>query len=179
MGGKTSSKKWIRAESNFIALIATNQICQILAIFQWLNSKGLYLSLQIDRKNRCHVSPSSMKREMRKFFDVVVQWGPERNVKKSVMHMQSCANLLFFCRSRCLSFLLSTYERNISTDLVCVPMDLLPWAPVPLGFPAVLGLWEGGTGARGVEVYLGDLPDDEPVLEGLDWYWKKKERVLK
>ena len=58
-------------------------------------------------------------------------------------------------------------------------MDLLPWAPVPLGFPAVLGLWEGGTGARGVEVYLGDLPDDEPVLEGLDWYWKQQERLLK
>ena len=58
-------------------------------------------------------------------------------------------------------------------------MDLLPWAPVPLGFPAVLGLWEGGTGARGVAVCLGDLPEDEPVLEGLDWYWKKKERVLK
>ena len=50
MGGKTSPKKWIRAESNFIALIATNQICQILAIFQWLNSKGMYLILQIDRK---------------------------------------------------------------------------------------------------------------------------------
>ena len=54
-------------------------------------------------------------------------------------------------------------------------MDLLPWAPVPLGFPAVLGLWEGGTGARGVAVCLGDLPEDEPVLEGLDWYWKKRE----
>ena len=37
-----------------------------------------------------------MKREMRKFHDVVVQWGPERNVKKSVMHMQSRANLLVF-----------------------------------------------------------------------------------
>ena len=127
----------------------------------------MYLSLQIDTKNHCHVFPSSMKREMRKFFDVVVQWGPERNVKKSV-----------FCRRRCLSSLLSTYGRNISTDLVCVPMDLLPWAPVPLGFPAVLGLWEGGTGARGVEVFLGDLPDDEPVLEGLDWYWKKKRGYL-
>lgn len=57
-------------------------------------------------------------------------------------------------------------------------MDRLPWAPVPLGFPAVLGLWEGGTGARGVEVYLGDLPDDEPVLEGLDWYWKNKRGYL-
>lgn len=42
-------------------------------------------------------------------------------------------------------------------------MDRLPGAPVSVGFPAVLGLWEGGTGARGVEVYLGDLPDDKPV----------------
>lgn len=63
---------------------------------------------------------------------------------------------------------------NYLTDLVCVPMDLLPWPPDPLGFLAGLGLWEGGTGARGVEVCLGDWPDDEAVLEGLDWYWKRK-----
>ena len=125
-----------------------------------------------------------MKREMRKFHDVVVQWGPERNVKKAWCTCKVVPTYYFFCPSSCLcrrrysSFLLSTYGRNISTDLVCVPMDLLPWAPVPLGFPAVLGLWEGGTGARGVAVCLGDLPEDEPVLEGLDWYWKKKRGYL-
>ena len=57
-------------------------------------------------------------------------------------------------------------------------MDLLPWPPDPLGLAAVLGLWEGGTGTRGVEVCLGDLPDDEAVLEGLDWYCKKREVTL-
>ena len=44
---------------------------------------------------------SSIKREIRKFHVVVVQ-GQERNVQKSVIHVQSCCcfanlNLLLFC----------------------------------------------------------------------------------
>ena len=46
---------------------------------------------------------SSTKREISQFLVVVVQW-PQRNVQKSVMHVQSCCcanlNLLLFCRSR-------------------------------------------------------------------------------
>ena len=48
--------------------------------------------------------PSSTKREFRHFHVVVVQ-RRQRNVSKSVMHVQSCCfpnlNLLLFCRSRC------------------------------------------------------------------------------
>ena len=51
--------------------------------------------------NRCHVFPSSIKR---KFPAVVVQWR-QRNVQKSLMHVQSCCfanlNLLLFCRFCC------------------------------------------------------------------------------
>jgi len=56
------------------------------------------------RKFCCTVFPSSTKREIRHFHDVVVQ-RPQRNVQKSVMRVQSCCFayliLLLFCRSRC------------------------------------------------------------------------------
>ena len=62
------------------------------------------------------VFPSSTKREIRHFYVVVVQ-RQQRNVQKSVMHVQSCCfanlNLLRYCRSlrrrrrRCLSSLLT------------------------------------------------------------------------
>ena len=62
------------------------------------------------------VFPSSTKREIRHFYVVVVQ-RRQRNVQKSVMHVQSCCfanrNLLRYCRSlrrrrrRCLSSLLT------------------------------------------------------------------------
>ena len=48
--------------------------------------------------------PSSTKREIRQFHAVVVQ-RRQRNVQKSVMHVQSCffacLSLLLVCRSRC------------------------------------------------------------------------------
>ena len=69
---------------------------QLMAIFfQGLNSKGLSLISQN--------FTSSIKREIRKFHVVVVQrW--QRNLQKSVMHVQSYCfailNLLLFSRSR-------------------------------------------------------------------------------
>ena len=54
------------------------------------------------KKVFCLVFPSSTKREFRHLHVMVVQWR-QRNVQKSVMHMQSCCfanlNLLIFCRS--------------------------------------------------------------------------------
>ena len=56
------------------------------------------------KESCCLVFPSSTKREIRHFHVVVVQ-RRQRNVQKSVMHVQSCCfanlNLLLFCRSRC------------------------------------------------------------------------------
>ena len=69
-----------------------------------LNSKGLHQSSGKEKESCCLLFPSSTKREIRQFHVVVVQ-RRQRNVQKSVMHVQSCCfacvNLLLFCRSRC------------------------------------------------------------------------------
>ena len=73
-------------------------------MFLELNSKGLYQSSGKEKESCCLVFPSSTRREIRHFHVVVVQ-RRQRNVQKSVMHVQSCCfanlNLLRFCRSRC------------------------------------------------------------------------------
>ena len=77
----------------------------MLAFFFWeLNSKRLYQSSGKEKESCCLVFPSSTKREIRHFHVVVVQ-RRQRNVQKSVMHVQSCCfvnlNLLLFSRPRC------------------------------------------------------------------------------
>ena len=69
-----------------------------------LNSKGLHQSSGKVNESCCLLFPSSTKREIRQFHVVLVQrW--QRNVQKSVLHVQRCCfawlNLLLFCRSRC------------------------------------------------------------------------------
>ena len=95
---------WICAASNFIALIPSRSIRQMLAILLELNSKGLQQSSGREKESCCLLFPSSTKREIRQFHVVVVQWR-QRNVQKSVLHVQSCCfpclNLLILCRSRC------------------------------------------------------------------------------
>ena len=54
-----------------------------------LNSKKLYQSSGKENESRCRVFTSSTKREIRHFYVVVVQ-RLQRNVQKSVMHVQSC-----------------------------------------------------------------------------------------
>ena len=85
-----------------------------------LNSKRLYLSSGKEIESRCLVFSASEKREIRQFHVVVLHWR-QRNVQKSMMHVQSCClanlNQLLFCRSRwrrrrrCLSFLISYTKR--------------------------------------------------------------------
>ena len=93
------SKKRIRATSNFIVLIPTRSIRQILA------NLAVKDCIKDQEKKKKAMSPftSAKKREIRHFHVVVVQ-RQQRNVQKSVIHLQSCwfANiLLLFCRSRC------------------------------------------------------------------------------
>ena len=72
MATKTSLKKWIRAAWNFIVLIPSRLIRQMLANFLELNSDGLYQSSGKEKK--CYLMlPSSTKREIRHFHVVVVQ----------------------------------------------------------------------------------------------------------
>ena len=67
--------------------------------FLTLNSNGLCQNSGKEKESRCLVCTSSKKREIRYFHVVVVQWR-QRNVQKSVMHVQSCCvanlNQLFF-----------------------------------------------------------------------------------
>ena len=51
-----------------------------------LISKGPYQSSEKEKESRCHVIPSSTKREIRHFHIVVVQQR-QRNVQKIVMHV--------------------------------------------------------------------------------------------
>ena len=93
------SKKWIRATSNFIVLIPTRSIRQMLANFAVEDC----IKAQEKKKKSMSSFTSAKKREIRRFHVVVVQ-RQQRNVQKSVMHLQSCwfANLLLlFCRSLC------------------------------------------------------------------------------
>ena len=81
---KTSLQERIRTASNFTALFQPHSI----RLFE-LNSKGLYQSSGKETEGRFPVSTSSTKREIRQFHVVVVQ-RRQRNVQKSVLHVQSC-----------------------------------------------------------------------------------------
>ena len=145
---KTSLKKWIHPASNFITLIPSRLICQMLAFFLELHSKGQYKSSGKQKESCVLVFPSATKHEIRHFQVVVVQQ-QQRNVQKSVMHVQSCcfANLnLVFCRFRCrhrhccLSSLLTaliqmfpTSSRLCSNKIWWDPGALNLWNP---GYPA-------------------------------------------
>ena len=93
------------AFANFIALIPSRLNSSNVGKF-WgeLNSKGLYQSLGKEKESCCLVFPSLTKREIRHFHVVVVQ-SRQRNVQKSVMHVQSRCfanlNLLLICCSSC------------------------------------------------------------------------------
>ena len=93
------------------------QFVKCWQMFLELNSKGLYQSSGKEKESCCLVFPSSTKREIRQFHVVVVQWR-QRNVQKSVMHVQNCCfanlNLLLFCRSDC--YRRRRWLSSISTD---------------------------------------------------------------
>ena len=74
--------------------ISFNSSLNCWQILLELNSKGLYQSSGKEKESCCLMFPSSTKREIRHFHVVVVQQR-QRNVQKSVMHVQSCcfANL--------------------------------------------------------------------------------------
>ena len=84
--------------SNFIYFVKCKR-----PLFQQ-NSYQPYSSSERERKFRRRLFRSSIKREIRNFHVVVVQWR-KRNVQKSVTHIQSCcfaySTYCFFWRSRC------------------------------------------------------------------------------
>ena len=123
---KTSLKKWICTVSNSIDLIQfhLNNYLENLGevVTGWIPKD------HIEKENFCAVFTNSVKHvhEIRKFVaDLQRQ---QRNVQKSVIHVQSCCfaniNRLLFCCSRCcrrcccLSSLL-LWSRHVATMVTC------------------------------------------------------------
>ena len=94
------------ATLNVMRLFQLVQFVKCWQIFLELNSKKTVSKFRKrKKKGRCIVFTSWTKCEIREFHVAVVQ-GRQRNVQKSVMHVQSCcfANLnlrVLVCRSRC------------------------------------------------------------------------------
>ena len=89
---ETSLLKWIRVFSNFSRLLqfAENVKCRriSLGLISW---GPHYSSLEREREIGRRLFTFSIKREIRHFHVVVVQWR-QRNKQKSVMHVQSCCS---------------------------------------------------------------------------------------
>ena len=106
------------------------QFVKCWKFFLELNSKKLYQSSE-----SCGlVFTSSTKREIMHFHVLDVQWR-QRNVGKSVMHVQGCCfvnlnlGILLFCRfrwrhhrRRCLSSVITSYRRLISRSRIWFKM---------------------------------------------------------
>ena len=86
---KTSLEKWICVLSISIAITPNHLLCQMQANPFWAEFLRTISSSERERKfSRC-LFTSMIKREIRHFPVVVVQWR-QRNVQKSVMHVQCC-----------------------------------------------------------------------------------------
>ena len=87
-----------RDSSSSITLSSVGEL-----FWSWIPEKP-YPSSEWERKFQSSLFTSSIKREIRHFLVVVLQWR-QRNVQKSVMHVQSCCfanpSLLFFETFRC------------------------------------------------------------------------------
>ena len=124
--GLKCTEQWIRATSNFIALIPTRSTRQILGLFGNLNSKRLYQTSGKDKESRWLVFTSWTKRENRHFHVVVVQ-RRQRNVQKSgVIHLQSCcfSNLKTYCFFAVLAAF-AVVTDNFVFRCLCVFVDCL------------------------------------------------------
>ena len=99
IGTKTSLKKRSRTASNFFRAYSSSFNSSNVCNFCW---SWILKDCIKERKSLSCVQVST-KREIRHFHVVVVQW-QQRNVPKSVMHVQSCCfahlNLFLFCCSR-------------------------------------------------------------------------------
>ena len=95
-------------------------------MFLELSSKSLYLTLEKEKKRKLLSSVHVLlKPDIKKFHFVVVQrW--QRNVQKSVMHVQSCCfAVLFFCRSPCRRCCLSSQMAPTVTPVLTSHANVL------------------------------------------------------
>ena len=99
-GSENVGKKWIYVLSNLIASVWTRSICQMQATFPGLEFlRILFTGSKRGRKIRRRMSTSSIKRQIRRFHVVVVQWTSKKCTKKRdarVGLLFWSLNLLFF-----------------------------------------------------------------------------------
>ena len=81
-GSENVGKKWICVLSNLIASVWTRSICQMQATFPGLEFlRILFTGSKRGRKIRRRMSTSSIKRQIRRFHVVVVQWTSKKCTK--------------------------------------------------------------------------------------------------
>ena len=121
---KMPLKKWIRTASNFIVLVPSRLICQMLTIFLELNSKGLYQRSRKEKRKLLSCFPvldKTWNKITCRHFHVIVVQRCLRNVQKSLMHVESCCfadiNLLLFCHSCCLHVSSLILKKKLLTNL--------------------------------------------------------------
>ena len=105
-------------------------------MFLELSSKSLYLTLEKEKKRKLLSSVHLLlKRDIKKFHFVVVQrW--QRNVQKSVMHVQSCCfAVLFFCRSPCRRRCFSSQMAPTVTPVLTSHAKVLRYSFLVGGYP--------------------------------------------
>ena len=89
---KIRKRRW---KGEFMFFQSSSRLLQVTNFFKCRrtllksNSQEAYPSSEGERKFRRRLCTSSVHREIRHFHVVVVQWR-QRNVQKSVMHVQSC-----------------------------------------------------------------------------------------
>ena len=94
---KTSLLKWLGFFKTLSRLFQIAENIKYRRISLELISWGPHSSFKRERKIRYRLFTSSIKREIRDFHAVVVQWR-QRNVQKSVLHVQSsCFANLAYC----------------------------------------------------------------------------------
>jgi len=106
MAVKMPVKKWICILSNLIASIWTRSICQIQATFPGVKFLRILFRLKLMKENNihCHMSTSSINRQIRRFHVVVVQWTSKKCTKNRDARAELLfwsLNLLFFWSRRC------------------------------------------------------------------------------
>ena len=185
---ETSLKKWICTALNFMVLVLSHSICQMLAFFWELNSKRLYWISAKEKESRRLPFTSSTKREIRKVHVVIVQWQRE-NVQKSMMLVQSFfgnLNILLFCHScwrrhhYCLSSLIfiENWSNESNVGFWRVHFDYEKMKPSELSFgkedvfhiwdtmqDGVIGSWRAQVVTKaGNEAEVGIIPNKSRLI---------------
>ena len=106
----------------------TRSICQMQATFPWIEFLRILFKLKKRRKIRCRMSTSSIKREIRRFQVVVVQWTSKKCTKNSDAPAELLfwsLNLLFFEVIVVVVVVVLKFPNNLGYKMTCLVPCLL------------------------------------------------------